>query len=149
MAQREEWEVGYGYLDAYAAVREAVLRNPVRYTLDTLDLDSWTGQVDTAVCAPLVDCTLEASHVHELQVPAGLTALRVRVDWGNPVYDLDLYVYDPDGNLAGSSTQGTSTFEAAAIPSPKAGTWKVEVRGYLNAPTSYQGKAEGDKLTRR
>ncbi|WP_460172565.1 S8 family serine peptidase [Thermus sp. FJN-A] len=149
VAQREEWEVGYGYLDAYGAVREAVLRNPVRYTLHTQALDNWTGQVQTAVCAPLVDCVVKASHTHEIQVPEGLSALRVRVDWGNPAYDLDLYVYDPDGNLAGSSTQGTSTFEAVAIPAPKGGTWKVEVRGYLNPPTAYQGKAEGDQLVRR
>jgi serine protease AprX len=149
VAQREEWEVGYGYLNAYEAVRQAVLSNPTRFTLNTTALASWTGQVQTAVCAPLVDCAVKASHIHQLQVPNGLTALRVRVDWGNPAYDLDLYVYDPDGNLAGSSTQGTSSFEEVAIPAPKAGTWKVEVQGYLNPPTTYQGKAEGDQLIRR
>jgi serine protease AprX len=149
VAQREEWEVGYGYIDTYAAVREAVARAGSRFVLQTKSLDEWSGQVDTSVCAPLVDCAQVSSHTHQLQVPAGLSALRVKVDWGNPAYDLDLYVYDPNGNLVGSSAQGTSSTEEVAIPKPVAGTWKVEVRGYLNAPVSYTGQAEGDIFVRK
>lgn len=149
VAQREEWEVGYGYLDAYGAVREAVALNPNRFALETIDIAKWSGTVDASACLPLADCVTAAKHEKTIEVPPGLTALRVRVDWGNPAYDLDLYVYDPSGNLVGSSTQGTSTFEEVAVPQPVPGTWKVEVRGYTNLPTSYQGQASGDRLIRR
>ncbi|GAA6744244.1 hypothetical protein Thermus71206_20860 [Thermus antranikianii] len=149
VAQREEWEVGYGYLDAYGAVREAVALNPNRFALETIDIAKWSGAVDASACLPLADCVTAAKHEKTIEVPPGLTALRVRVDWGNPAYDLDLYVYDPSGNLVGSSTQGTSTFEEVAVPQPVPGTWKVEVRGYTNLPTSYQGQASGDRLIRR
>lgn len=141
------WEVGYGYLDAYAAVQEAVRRNPSRFVLETIPLETWTGTVQPAVC--LIDCVVNARHEKEIQVPSGLSALRVRVSWGNPLYDLDLYVYDPDGNLAASSTQGVSVSEEVAVPNPRPGTWKAEVRGYLNLTTTYQGQAEGERLNRR
>jgi len=146
-SKREAWEVGYGYVDAYAAIKRSVELNPTRYTLTTTKLPAWTGTVNTAVCAPLVDCAVNAEHTHTLTVPSGQTALRINTDWGNPAYDLDLYVYDPSGNLAGSSAQAASTGEAVSIPYPAAGTWKVVLKGYLNAATSYNGTAEVDKLT--
>lgn len=147
--QREEWEVGYGYVDANAAVREAVRLNTSRYTLQTTALPGWTGTVAPSVCAPLADCVTTAQHTQTLSVPSGASALRVATEWGNPAYDLDLEVYDPAGRLVGSSAQGTSTGEAVSIPSPVAGTWKVVLKGYLNGPASYAGTAEVDKLVRR
>jgi serine protease AprX len=81
-------------------------------------------------------------------VPSGLSALRIGIDWGNPALDLDLYVYDPNGNLVASSAT-LNMPEAVAIPSPQAGSWTVVVEGYLNTPVTYDGFAEGDKLVRR
>lgn len=43
--------------------------------------------------------------------------------------DLDVYVYDPDGNLAASSTLG-GTDELVNIPSPTNGNWTVYVHGW-------------------
>lgn len=43
--------------------------------------------------------------------------------------DLDIFVYDPDGNLAASSTNG-GTDELIDIESPMDGTWQVYVHGW-------------------
>jgi subtilisin family serine protease len=44
--------------------------------------------------------------------------------------DLDLFVFDPDGNLAATSTN-SYTDELAEIPWPMDGTWTVYVHGWL------------------
>ncbi|MPY66442.1 S8 family serine peptidase [Deinococcus sp. SDU3-2] len=147
--RRELWEVGYGYVDANAAVREAVRLNTSRYTLQTTALPGWTGTVAPSVCVPLLNCVMTAQHTQTISVPSGASALRVATEWGNPAYDLDLEVYDPAGRLVGSSAQGTSTGEAVSIPSPVAGSWKVVLKGFLNGSTTYTGTAEVDKLVRR
>ncbi|GHF33027.1 serine protease AprX [Deinococcus metalli] len=145
--KREEWEVGFGYVNADAAVREAARLNPSRTTVTTSPLASWSGNVSTSACAPVADCVATARDEHVLSVPAGASALRVLTDWGNPAYDLDLYVYNPAGQLVGSSAQGTSASEAVSIPNPVAGQWKVVLQGFLNAPTAYTGTAQTDKVT--
>ncbi len=146
--QLAEWEAGAGYADAYGAVRAAASTAGTRYSTVTTALPGWSGNVDLALSVPVADVTLsEAAHEHALSVPAGTHALRVRTDWGNPAYDLDMSVYDPSGNLVGKSANGTSTGEAVSIPRPVAGTWRVVLKGYLNAPTAYTGTAEVDTLT--
>jgi serine protease AprX len=145
-AQHEPWEVGAGYVDAGAAIREAASLNRNRTTVTTTALPGWTGTVAPSVCAPLVSCVTTAQHTHTLSVPAGSSALRVVTDWGNPAYDLDLEVYNPAGQLVGSSAQGTSQSEAVTIPSPVAGNWKVVLKGYLNASATYAGTAEVDQI---
>ncbi|GBF07138.1 peptidase S8 and S53, subtilisin, kexin, sedolisin, aprE [Deinococcus aerius] len=147
--RRELWEVGYGYVDANAAVREAVRQNPTRYTVTTTNLPGWNGTVATSVCGPQVNCVTTAQDTHTLSVPAGSSALRVATEWGNPAYDLDLDVYDPSGRLVGSSAQGTSTGEAVSIPNPAPGNWKVVLKGYLNPQTTYTGTAQVDKIVRK
>ncbi|GGM04857.1 S8 family serine peptidase [Deinococcus aerophilus] len=147
--QREEWEVGYGYVDANASVREAVRQNPTRYSVQTTTLPGWSGTVNTAACAPTAGCVQNAEDTHVLNVPAGSSVLRVTTDWGNPAFDLDLEVYNPAGQLVGSSAQGTSTNEAVSIPNPVAGNWRVVLKGYLNAPTPYSGTAEVDRIVKQ
>lgn len=143
----EAWEVGAGYADAYAAVSVAASTAGPRYTTETTALPGWTGTVGTSIILPVADVTLlAAEHNHSLVVPAGASALRVSTDWGNPAFDLDLYVYGPNGQLVGSSGNGTSTGEAVSIPSPPAGTWRVQVKGFLNVSTRYTGTAAVDRL---
>jgi serine protease AprX len=145
--QLEQWEVGAGYADAYAAVRAASESAGSRTTTVTTALPGWSGNVGLSVKLPVLDVTLvEASHQHSLSVPAGTNALRIATTWGNPALDLDLYVYDPSGNLVASSANGTSVSEAVSIPRPVAGTWRVQLKGFLNTPTSYTGTAEVDTL---
>ena len=146
--QLAEWEAGAGYADAYAAVKAAAATAGTRYTTTTTALPGWTGTVALAANVPVADVTLaKSAHEHLLSVPAGASALRISTDWGNPANDLDLSVYDPSGNLVGTSANGTSTGEAVAIPRPAAGTWRVLLKGFLNAPTSYTGTAEVDTLS--
>lgn len=147
--QREPWEVGAGYINADAAVRQAAKSGGTRYTVQTTALTGWTGTVQTAVCAPLVGCALDAADSHTLVVPTGASVLRVATDWGNPAVDLDLEVYDPAGRLVASSAQGTSSGEAVSIPAPVAGAWRVVLRGYLNTPTSYTGSAAIDRIVKQ
>ena len=143
----ETWEVGAGYADAYAAVRAATESAGTRTTTVTTALPGWSGNVGLSVKLPVVDVSLaEASHTHSLAVPAGTHALRITTTWGNPAFDLDLYVHDPSGNLVASSANGTSVSEAVSIPHPVAGTWSVTLKGFLNTPTSYTGSAAVDTL---
>jgi serine protease AprX len=145
--QLAEWEAGAGYADAYAAVRAAASTAGTRYTTTTTALPGWTGTVSTTAKLPVVDVSLMAAeHNYNLAVPSGMKALRIATNWGNPGYDLDMYVYAPNGNLVASSAAGTSSGEAVSIPNPAAGTYRVQLKGYLNGPTSYTGTAEVDQL---
>ncbi|MCP3136616.1 S8 family serine peptidase [Pyxidicoccus xibeiensis] len=145
--QLEPWEAGAGYADAYAAVRVASETAGTRYRTETTALPAWTGHVDTSIILPVADVTLvSAEHNHSLVVPAGASALRVSTGWGNPAFDLDLYVYGPNGALVATSANGTSTGEAVAVPNPAAGTWRVQLKGFLNTPTEYTGTAAVDRL---
>jgi len=145
--QLQVWEAGAGYADAYAAVRKATESAGARTTTVTTALPGWSGNVGLTVKVPVLDATLvEASHTHNLAVPAGANALRIATDWGNPALDLDLFVYDPSGNLVASSANGTSTGESVSIPRPAAGTWRVHLKGFLNTPTNYTGTAQVDTL---
>jgi hypothetical protein len=89
---------------------------------------------------------------HEFAVPEGATAVSARVDWTDPEQDIDLYIYDATGKLVGSSTNfnpdtGVAAEEASASSADPlapgtfvAGTWTVEVRGYLvTDPQAYTG----------
>jgi hypothetical protein len=50
------------------------------------------------------------------------------------------------GNLVASSASGTSSAESVSIPRPAAGTYRVQLKGFLNGPTNYTGTAEVDQL---
>jgi serine protease AprX len=90
--------------------------------------------------------------VHEFSVPAGATAISAAIAWSSPDHDIDLYIYDANGKLVGSSTNfnpDTGQPEEAATAASSdplspgsfpAGTWRVELRGYLvTDPQQYTG----------
>ncbi|RKH61622.1 peptidase S8 [Corallococcus interemptor] len=148
--QLETWEVGAGYADVYAATKWVNDATGTRYTTQTTALPSWTGTVKTSINLPVLDLSLRAAqHEHTLSVPAGASALRIKTDWGNPAYDLDLYVFGPNGELVATSAEGTSTGEAVTISNPPAGTWRVQLKGFLNVATQYTGTAEVDRRVPR
>jgi len=60
-------------------------------------------------------------------VPENTPVLQVTLRGGGG--DADLFVYNPDGLLIGSSFRFGST-ETLTLPAPKAGAWAVEVVGY-------------------
>lgn len=145
--RRALWEVGAGYVDAYASVQGAARSAGSRVTTTTKTLASWSGSVDLAAATP-VGTLVEAEDSYTLKVPTNVTALRVTTDWSNPALDLDLYVYAPNGQLIGSSAQGASASESVALPKPVAGSYNVVLEGYLNTPTNYKGTAQIDTASR-
>ncbi|AFZ69088.1 S8 family serine peptidase [Deinococcus peraridilitoris] len=140
--QLEVWEVGAGYANAYAAVEKAASTAGSRTTVQSSALDSWSGTVGTTVDGTPV----AGEDNHNVTVPSGASALKIKTDWGNPAYDLDLYVYDPAGKLIASSAQGASVSEEVVIPTPAEGTYRVQLKGWLNPTTQYKGSAELEKI---
>lgn len=69
--------------------------------------------------------------VHEIDVPADTAHARFSLfdDFTDGNDDLDLYVFDPDGNFVGGSGSGTSA-EQVDVPSPVAGGYFVVVHGW-------------------
>ncbi|MFC4426011.1 S8 family serine peptidase [Deinococcus navajonensis] len=140
--QLELWEVGAGYANAYAAIEKAASTAGTRTTVQTSPLTSWNGTVGTAADGTPV----AAEDNHNVTVPSGASAVRIKTDWGNPAYDLDLYVYDGAGKLVASSAQGASAAEEVVIPNPVAGTYRVQLKGFINPQTPYTGTAETEKI---
>ena len=66
----------------------------------------------------------------------------VRIEWGDPVQDVDLYVYGPDGSLAGSSGQALSGFEETTFTGEflPLGTYTVDSLGWLTVAAPYDGQ---------
>ncbi|MGW0137818.1 S8 family serine peptidase [Streptomyces calvus] len=70
------------------------------------------------------------THTTTVEVPEGAASLDVAIgNVSDAAADLDLAVYDQDGNEVGSSADGDSE-ESVSIASPAAGTYTVEVVGY-------------------
>ena len=93
-----------------------------------------------------------SNHVtlHEFEVPEGTTAVSARIDWADNGQDIDLYIYDAAGKQVGASATDNSqgAYEEAHAQSSDpmapgefvAGTWTVEVRGWLVLdPQPYTG----------
>jgi hypothetical protein len=75
--------------------------------------------------------------VYEVAIPAGTTYARFSLFDANtsPASDLDLYVYDPDGNQIGTSGGGTSDEEVNLLD-PTAGTYYALVDGFATGNPS-------------
>ena len=83
-------------------------------------------------------------------VQPGTESLEVAIDWNlagtgqtGVVSDLNLYLYDPSGQLAASSEVVQTIYnyanETVHVDLPVAGTWTATVTGFLNAPQDYSG----------
>ncbi|MDQ0777241.1 hypothetical protein QF026_005707 [Streptomyces aurantiacus] len=71
-----------------------------------------------------------ATDTTTVDVPAGAETLDVSIgNVSDAAADLDLVVYDAQGNPVGQSADGDSE-ESVSVPSPAAGTYSVEVIGY-------------------
>ncbi|WP_192340845.1 S8 family serine peptidase [Streptomyces sp. VITNK9] len=65
-----------------------------------------------------------------VEVPEGAESLEVAIGGvSDAASDLDLTVYDQDGDVVGQSADGDSE-ESVSVPKPAAGTYTVEVVGY-------------------
>jgi subtilisin family serine protease len=118
--------VDFGYSGDYMAAGHGLV--PADLRIDTVDQDP--------------DSTFSPSDVgngataHTVDVTAGNALLRIHIPpVANPDTDLDLYVYDPAGNLVGISGNG-GTNETVDILFPDAGQWTFYVHGWAAGPAT-------------
>lgn len=130
------------YQGFYGLYREAKAKTVSGSTTTTQDI---SGVVELSVDPAVNDVT-----IHEFEVPEGTTAVSARIDWADTGQDIDLYIYDATGKQVGASATDNSqgAFEEAHAQSSDpmapgsfvAGTWTVEVRGWLvTDPQEYAG----------
>jgi serine protease AprX len=144
MPDFQEYAAGAGYLNAKAAVDTARKITHIRSYRDPRtgkteqvnDLtETWTGTVGAR--APGV----EAHDSRTVEVQPGTLSLEVTLDWSIYANDLNLYLYDPQGNLAAASETPNAVYQSAServhVNNPVAGTWAVNVSGLLNTPQAY------------
>ena len=68
--------------------------------------------------------------------------VQVSIRWHDENQDLDLYVYGPDGDLAGASEGITSTGESVLLDAPPNGEYRVVVAPTMATDMPYEGSAE-------
>jgi serine protease AprX len=150
----EPWEVGAGYVNAYAAVDRSFQVRNYGTTLNLNRTFNSSVQVSVTRTPFVVDynpVTLVSTNKYPFTVPAGLTELAARIDAagvqgsGNPV---NLVLIAPDGTEYSS---GVSLLFAlyydrtVSVTSPMPGNWTLEVRGLRGAaanPTAGAGLPE-------
>lgn len=142
----QEYAAGAGYLNVKAAVEHAQqIKNVRKYRdprtgkeNDVYDQTrTWNGNV--GISAP----GIAATDTYQIEVVDGTLSLDVAIDWNLIANDLNLYLYDPQGNLAAKSEVIQAVYnyanETVHVANPGAGTWTVKVSGFLNAPQVYKG----------
>lgn len=144
----QEYAAGAGYLNALGAVEVArsfknlrTYINPRTYLSEQVFdvVEQWNGSVAASTLGR------SASDTKLIEVDAGTRSLEVIVEWDLVASDLNLYLYGPDGKLVGKSEVIQSVYnhtnETVHLADPAPGTYRVEVRGFLNAPQAYNGTA--------
>jgi subtilisin family serine protease len=116
-------------------IAEATLGVPVDRSYDITNLfGTFTGRAQgTSMGSALLQTPTIAHHAvqeYEVEIPAGASSLRATIGSpSDPAADLDLFVFRPNGTLAGQSADGDSE-ESVTIADPVAGTWTVMVDGF-------------------
>lgn len=151
------WSDGSHNVRSPLAVRPVALAAPEEVSgtgaSGSLDYDVTFGYTGTfnATIHGLIPATTEAGNVvddpandinvalqtgvgitlHAISVPAGTLNLRVATFDGETdgADDIDLYLFDPDGNFAGASGSATAQ-EQVDVPAPAAGDWTLVVHGW-------------------
>jgi serine protease AprX len=155
MAGYKEFETGAGYVNAYEALSKAKrttvklgkYKDPVtgkEYATYT-ETFTWDGTVGPSAAA----LSQVSSDYHSLDIGANAVSTDVRIEWNTPGTDLDLYLYDPNKQLVGSSEQGFTMEEhTGAITKPIQGAWNIETRGWLSASENYKGTYDIEYMLR-
>lgn len=147
----ELFEVGRGYLDAYAATWAAE-RGKVKFkpsagqsaTFTEVSSASFSGVVltNTWVLRECPDTSGLLNH-HTFTVAAGLGAVYAEIEWADPVQLIYLVLYGPDCSVVGESAGlldiGSVNYRAIVVTNPPPGTYTVGVYGRINLPTQYAG----------
>lgn len=132
----DTWEVGAGYVNAYAAVESILNGTSYGATLNSTKEFNANVASERTMEDFAVDYTLSTSTQHSFKVEEGLSTVFAKAnaqgllgETGNPV---NLVLISPDGTeySSGISLLFPITYERTVIVNnPKAGTWKLEVRG--------------------
>ncbi len=134
----ETWEVGTGYLNAYAAIDSVMFDKAYGSTVNANQ--TFNSNVDAeTVRSPFqiaFNPAVASSNRYTFNVEAGISQLTAKVnakgllgETGNPI---NLILIAPDGTeySSGISLLFTlSTDRTVAVNSPQAGQWKAEIRG--------------------
>lgn len=147
----EIFEVGRGYLDAFAATKAAErgqkkfrpsAGQSAGYTLASEAPYSGLVLTNTWAIAQCPDTTGLLNH-HQFAVGSGLGALYVEVEWASITDLIYLRLYAPDCTVIGESAAlldyGSVNYRAIVYTNPAPGTYTVGVYGRINAPTQYSG----------
>jgi len=70
-------------------------------------------------------------------------SLKIGLLWSNSYNDIDLFLYNPNRQLAAQSTAAGTLSEGLCVNNPAAGTWILLVYGYnITTPQGYYGAVE-------
>jgi serine protease AprX len=150
MPGMEPWEVGAGYVNAYAAVDRAFQERNYGTTVNLSRSFNSHVQVSVSRTPFIVNynpVTLASNNKHAFTVPAGLTELAARIDAagvldsGNPV---NLVLIAPDGIEYSSGVNLLFPLyydRTVSVTSPMPGNWTLEVRGLRGAAENPTGGA--------
>jgi serine protease AprX len=154
----QPYQVGAGYLDAFAATSMAMK------TRSTGTCTTKSGkQLRTITTSETYDGTVgvgaaEAGapyhDIHPFTVAARANRVTVTLQWTTP-QDIDLAVYDPSGalatssgNLPGVTTETATKRDGSCTGSLPSGTWNADAVGYLTVAESYRGTIEVEYLVK-
>ncbi|UCE30461.1 MAG: hypothetical protein JSW68_10345, partial [Burkholderiales bacterium] len=112
------FDVAFGYTGSYTAAAHGLEAATVTSGNVVQDPDQNFSRVDGY--SKLHEFVLSGAALFRIALPPEAT---------EPNADLDIYVYNPDGNLVASGTTGV-TDEQIDIVLPADGTWKVYVHGW-------------------
>jgi len=112
------FDIGFGYTGSYSAAAHGL--EPAVVTSDNVLQDPDQEFDPTDGYSNLHQFTLSGAAFFRIAMPPEAT---------EPDADLDIFVYDPAGNFAASSTSG-GTDELIDILLPMDGTWSVYVHGW-------------------
>ncbi|WP_066051975.1 S8 family serine peptidase [Robertmurraya korlensis] len=134
----ETWEVGAGYVNAYAAIDQVMFGNTYGSTVNANQTFHSYVEADTERQPFEVNynpVTLGSNH-YTFQVEEGITQLAGKINGegllsqtGNPI---NLVLISPDGTEYSSGVSllfPLSYDRAVSVPSPVKGEWKAEIRG--------------------
>ncbi len=151
MPGRQAWEVGAGYVNAYAAVDQAFRSALFGSTVNSSRQfkSSVNAVTSTTPFSINFNPATTATNGMNFQVGTGVNSLEVKISsrgfLGETGNLTNLVLIDPNGVRRTSGTPVTftlSTDRGVAVASPMAGTWRVQVeglRGVLAVPETVTG----------
>lgn len=151
----EPWEAGTGYVNAYAAMDAVVHSGKYGETVNAAKTFNSNAEISSSkekFELTYDPAALASTNQHKFSVSNGLTTLVARVnangideETGNPV---NLVLIDPDGKEYSSGVSllfPLETSRTVVVDAPRAGEWKLEIRGLRGAeenPTNGAGLPE-------